>query len=113
MAVTKAYPRIKAKILVNEVALQEYEDDEVPATDGAVTKYVEAITGADFAVRLYITPAWHIQSMLFTTGLMGSMFTVLLLNSRISVALLGRLSLEDPISSKLGCGMSRTSASRT
>ena len=65
MAITNAYPRIKAEIVVNGVALEEYEDDEVAATPAAVTKYVEVTSGADFAVRVQITPAFTGRSMLF------------------------------------------------
>jgi hypothetical protein len=63
MAVTQDNPSIKASIVVNGVALQEYDDDEGQAESTAVTKYVEAITGAEFAIqyRFDKKPKHHVR----------------------------------------------------
>lgn len=55
MAVTDTFPAMIAEILVNGVALQEYDDDEdntVPSTKAV--KYIEAVSGAEFAIRYRI-----------------------------------------------------------
>jgi hypothetical protein len=65
MTIVEAFPWIKAEIVLDEVALQEYEDYEEHATPATGTKYVEAKSGADFAIRVHITPPWPGQSMLF------------------------------------------------
>jgi len=63
MAVTQDNPSITASIVVNGVALQEYDDDEGQAESTAVTKYVEAITGAEFAIqyRFDKKPKHHVR----------------------------------------------------
>jgi hypothetical protein len=71
MAVTKAYPRIKVGVQVDEVVVQEHEDDDEKSTDDTVTKYVEAKSGADFALSFQVTPPWPKQSILFQIHLDG------------------------------------------
>jgi hypothetical protein len=52
MAITKETPKIQVEILVDGVALPEYNDsDQEQATIGPITRYVEARWGADFAIR--------------------------------------------------------------
>ncbi|KAH4107673.1 hypothetical protein HBH46_051040 [Parastagonospora nodorum] len=51
MAVTKKYPSIKTSILVDGVTLEEYDDDEARTSSNTVTKYIEAISGAEFAIQ--------------------------------------------------------------
>ncbi|KAF1921825.1 hypothetical protein BDU57DRAFT_545226 [Ampelomyces quisqualis] len=52
MATTTKIPKVKVDVLVDNIALQQYEDDEEgqvsPAT---VTKYIEAQSGAEFVLR--------------------------------------------------------------
>lgn len=55
MAITDTFPAAEAEILVNEVALQEYFDDEDASTsDRTVVRYIEAVSGADFTIRYKI-----------------------------------------------------------
>lgn len=51
MAITDTVPHIKAEILVDNVALQEYEDDEERTSVGTVAKYIEVKSGAEFVIR--------------------------------------------------------------
>jgi hypothetical protein len=51
MAITNITPFIKVDILVNDVVLETYEDDEDRKDENTVSKYIEAISGADFAIR--------------------------------------------------------------
>lgn len=51
MAVTKKYRSIKASILVNDAPLEEYDDDEARNDSSKVRKYIEAISGAEFAIQ--------------------------------------------------------------
>jgi hypothetical protein len=55
MAKTKVGPKTKAEIVVNGVALQEYDDDDDRGGAGEVVKYVEAISKATFVVRYTFT----------------------------------------------------------
>jgi hypothetical protein len=41
MAITEAFPRTRANIVVNGVALQDHDDDEEQTMVDTVTKYVE------------------------------------------------------------------------
>lgn len=46
-------PGLTAKIYVNGVSLEEYDDDgEERATHSIATKYVEATSGANFAIKI-------------------------------------------------------------
>jgi hypothetical protein len=51
MAITNVIPYIKAEILVDNVALQEYPDDEEQTSTGVITKYIEVRSGAEFVIR--------------------------------------------------------------
>jgi hypothetical protein len=52
MAIPKESPKIQVEILVDGVALPEYNDsDQEQAPIGPITRYVEARWGADFAIR--------------------------------------------------------------
>jgi hypothetical protein len=65
MAVLDAYPGIKVQIVVNGAPLQEYDDDDdESATPNTVTKYVEAVSGAEFQIQHDITQPWPQHEML-------------------------------------------------
>lgn len=51
-------------VLVNGVAVEEYEDDDDSQVSTAhqTTKYVEAVSGANFTLRLTIQPGCKIES---------------------------------------------------
>lgn len=51
MAIHPAYPGLEVEILVDGAALPEYVDSEVVDDEETVTRYVEASSGAAFAVR--------------------------------------------------------------
>jgi hypothetical protein len=60
MAILSLY---EVQVFVNDVALQEYDDDndkQTPdrATSPTVVKYIEAASGAEFSVRSRIRPGW-------------------------------------------------------
>jgi hypothetical protein len=65
MAVLDAYPSIKVQIEANGAPLQEYDNDEEDSTPGAIVKYVEAISGAEFQIVHEITPRWPLHDILF------------------------------------------------
>jgi hypothetical protein len=113
MAVTEEHPQIKAEIVVNGVALEPYEDDEVTATLAVVTKYVEA-TSEPTSLSTS-TSRRHGLGIRFcsTSALMGTMSVALSSNRRNSVALLYSAPSQDPTLSGRGCGISRTSVSLT
>lgn len=70
MAVTKTAPKIKAEILVNNVALEEYEDDEEQTSVSTVMKYIEARSGAEFAIsyRFDEKPSHHVMIRFLLDG---------------------------------------------
>ena len=49
MAICDQYPGLKAEVVVDRQPLQEYADDE--AEPGTISKYVEAASGKEFAMR--------------------------------------------------------------
>lgn len=57
MAITDTSPPVEVEILVNDVALQEYNDDDDDSVSAhTVVKYIEAVSGAEFAVRYRLDP---------------------------------------------------------
>lgn len=60
MAILSSY---KCQIIVNGVALQEYDDDDAEQksdeTTPTVVKYVEATSGADFGIKCDILQGWN------------------------------------------------------
>jgi hypothetical protein len=51
----------QCQVLVNGVPAQEYDhDDEAagPQQPGTVTQYIEAVSGAEFSIRVSSLPAW-------------------------------------------------------
>jgi len=53
MAVHPFLPGLTVEIIVNNALLPEYDDDSVtPASPTTVTKYVEATSGANFAIKV-------------------------------------------------------------
>jgi len=55
MAIVKSHPRISVEIYSNSAPLQEYVNDEEEDAPNAVTKYIEAASGAEFEVRCTLT----------------------------------------------------------
>ncbi|KAF2635879.1 hypothetical protein P280DRAFT_473522 [Massarina eburnea CBS 473.64] len=71
MAITELYPHINVEILSNGVPLQEYVNDEEENSPGTVTKYIEAKSGGDFAVRYSITKPWPETCLVFQISMDG------------------------------------------
>ncbi|KZM22349.1 hypothetical protein ST47_g6512 [Ascochyta rabiei] len=65
MAVLPSQPAIEVSVVCNGAALQEYEDDEDAPNGTVMTKYVEAVSGAEFHVRWTITKPWPQYTILF------------------------------------------------
>lgn len=51
MAVMNEHPGIKVEIVVADTLLPEYEDDQEQHVPNVITKYIEAQTDREFAVR--------------------------------------------------------------
>ncbi|XP_014558613.1 hypothetical protein COCVIDRAFT_14245 [Bipolaris victoriae FI3] len=54
MAITRENPRIKVHVECNGARLQEFDEDDGNTTTTTVTKYVEAKSGAEFAVQVEV-----------------------------------------------------------
>lgn len=54
MAITDTFPAMVAEILVNGTVIQEYDDDDDNSGSGSTVKYIEAVSGAEFAIRYKI-----------------------------------------------------------
>ncbi|KAI2485391.1 hypothetical protein Ptr902_04331 [Pyrenophora tritici-repentis] len=73
MAITEAHPGIKVDIHVGGVPLTEYDDDDEQAqtSEKTVTKYIEATSGAEFAVNCEVTRPLPKHSLLVDVFLDG------------------------------------------
>ncbi|KAL1797330.1 hypothetical protein ACET3X_003936 [Alternaria dauci] len=71
MAITTDYPGIKVEVRVDQVALQEYDDDEAESSTNTMSKYIEATSGSEFDIRFEITPKWPDHSVSFTSYIDG------------------------------------------
>jgi hypothetical protein len=85
MAVLPDCPHIRAEILINGRPVQEYhppEDGDDGDSPMSVTKYIEAISGANFEVRMSIDQAYKsIYAMkasicVDTLSLLGGLWTI-------------------------------------
>jgi hypothetical protein len=52
MAIAKEHPRIQVEVVCEGEPLREYDNDDEETAPDQVTKYIEAKSGAEFAVRL-------------------------------------------------------------
>lgn len=64
MAVTKKNPRLKVFVSVDGAALEEYVDEDDERQVDSVTKYVEAISGAEFTIDVELLKPWPGSSIL-------------------------------------------------
>jgi len=55
MAVTESQPGIKVEIISNDTTLLEYDDNDEERARDEVTKYIEAVSGAEFRVFCTLT----------------------------------------------------------
>ncbi|KAF9693815.1 hypothetical protein EKO04_008287 [Ascochyta lentis] len=58
MAIHEDYPGLTVEIVANGAALQEYEDSTISATANTVIRYVEAVAGAEFAIKYSFGPSF-------------------------------------------------------
>jgi hypothetical protein len=58
MAVLTEQPGLKVEIVVDDVALREYEDDSDPTTGSKTTNYIEAMTDKNYAIRVTFLPKY-------------------------------------------------------
>ena len=58
MAILPSRPGIEITVKCNGANLQEYEDDDDDPQPDVVTKYVEAVSGAEFGVQWEIIAPW-------------------------------------------------------
>ena len=56
MAIIDDLPGVVIEIIVKGTALKEYEDDELDEDERTVTRYIEAVSGQEFAVRIKRLP---------------------------------------------------------
>jgi hypothetical protein len=65
MVILPSRPGINITVKCNGASLQEYEDEDEDAQPNVVTKYVEAISGAEFGVQWEIAAPWPAYTVLF------------------------------------------------
>lgn len=66
MTILASRPGIKITVVCNGASLEEYEDDDVDEqTDTVASKYIEAVSGAEFGVQWEITAPWPPYTILF------------------------------------------------
>jgi hypothetical protein len=60
MVISNEYPGLTAEVIVDGCPLQEYDNDEddKPST---ITKYIEASSDKDFALRFRFSPPFSVQ----------------------------------------------------
>lgn len=67
MAILPFRPGIEISIVCNGAVLREYDDDDddedLPAA--VISKYVEAVSGAEFGIQWKISPPWPPYTVLF------------------------------------------------
>lgn len=59
MAIVPGVPGLKIEVVSNGTPLREYNDPDDTSPGNTVTKYVEAISGATFAIRYTIDPTFQ------------------------------------------------------
>ncbi|KAF2622226.1 hypothetical protein BU25DRAFT_415384 [Macroventuria anomochaeta] len=65
MAILPSQPGIKISIVCNGAILQEYEDDDEEPNHAVVSKYIEAVSGAEFGIRWDVSSPWPPYTILF------------------------------------------------
>ena len=79
MAVLTEHPRVRARVKCERKTLQEYDADDADEEDtpstNAITKYIEAKSGAEFVVELELQRPFPIHPILITLFLDGKYVT--------------------------------------
>lgn len=57
MAIHPDHPGLAVEVVVDGTTLKEYADDEDVQPQGTATKYIEAVAGTNYSVRVQIPPA--------------------------------------------------------
>ncbi len=65
MAILPSHPGIKVSIVCNGAALQEYDDEDDETQTHVVSKYIEAVSGAEFGIKCEVSPPWPPNTLLF------------------------------------------------
>ncbi|KAG9591014.1 hypothetical protein KCU77_g6519, partial [Aureobasidium melanogenum] len=55
MAILDALPGVEVTVVVNDEDLHEYQESDTANREDTVTKYIEAVDGANFAVKIKVT----------------------------------------------------------
>ena len=71
MAITDSHPRIKIEIISNGAPLREYVDQEEEDAPNAVTKYIEAVSSAEFQIGCTLTTPFPETAILYQIYLDG------------------------------------------
>lgn len=65
MAILPSRPGIDISIVCSGVILQEHEDEDEEPNHAVVSRYIEAVSGAEFGIRGVITSPWPPHTILF------------------------------------------------
>lgn len=65
MAILPTRPGVKITVVCNGAPLQKYDDDDEETQPNVVSKYIEAISGAEFGVQWEIFSPWPPYTILF------------------------------------------------
>jgi hypothetical protein len=71
MAIIESHPHIRAEIISNGAPLPEFVNDDEEDAPDTVTKYIEAESGAEFAVHVTLTAPYPETSILYEIKLDG------------------------------------------
>jgi hypothetical protein len=61
MAVLDSVPGLKAEVVVAGASVQEYVDKDEEVPPNTVLKYIEAVSGAEFAVQYTLKPSFKMK----------------------------------------------------
>jgi hypothetical protein len=64
MAITESHPRLKLTISIDNVALEEYTDEDEELQPDVVVKYIEAVSGPEFSIDCELSLPWPHQSLM-------------------------------------------------
>ena len=54
MAILKDLPGVTVTVVSDDAPLKEYEDREIEEEEGTVTRYIEAVSGKNFAIKIEV-----------------------------------------------------------
>ncbi|KAF1849734.1 uncharacterized protein K460DRAFT_372171 [Cucurbitaria berberidis CBS 394.84] len=71
MAITKSHPGINVSVTSQGKLLPEYDNDEEETSPQTITKYIEAQSGAEFAIQIELQKPFPVHSVKFRLYLDG------------------------------------------